>query len=568
MSGPRKKPSVSSFFQSTDTASNKRNASSISASTKRRRGAGGSHFGACPLCERRFPHHRLERHASVCNGATTVVARAVVAPPPSKLSNEDRPIVSAIEVSPRRKAPPPSKTLGAHSGQPLDIEATCEPIPGLFLYDDFITAEEEAEIISQLDGTDPRFFATARPWKPSQFNGAHCGMRWGVHCNLRDRRVGAAEHALPPFVTDLLLPKLRRLQFAMKGCTPNEANAIDYRRARGHYLAAHVDDRKLSKEPIANISLAGDCYMTFANVAPHGNTAVMVQRVLLKRRCLQILTGKARYDFTHAIAHNDLLSDRRVSVTMRESPLTRDSMNSIPSDSLGGSQLWWKKVAAPSKNASDNAMIQASLEPIPGLFIFPNFITEEEEAAILRELDGDGGGSDQAWSTERHTGIHRQKRWGVDHDLWSRALRPPKHALPDFMRTVLLPRLRTIAWCMKDCVPNEVNAIEYRRAGGHSLAPHVDDRRKHREAIANLSLAGDCRMTYRKTPQKLRSGEEADDRSHGVLLPRRTLQVLTGPARYDYSHGIAHADLLSERRVSVTMRETPVVVVAQAKIAF
>jgi hypothetical protein len=30
------------------------------------------------------------------------------------------------------------------------------------------------------------------------------------------------------------------------------------------------------------------------------------------------LTGRARYEFSHGIENNDLLSDRRVSVTMRE----------------------------------------------------------------------------------------------------------------------------------------------------------------------------------------------------------------------------------------------------------
>ena len=192
---------------------------------------------------------------------------------------------------------------------------TSEPIPGLFVYEDFITEEEEAQILHCLDCEDPL------QWKPATFNGKHFGKRWGVHCNLRDRRVDAPENPLPDFLQNIVLPKLRSLR-PMTGCIPNEANAIDYRRQRGHWLKAHVDDRKLSKEPIANLSLAGDCYMTFQNQAMHRNTAVKQQKVFLKRRCLQVLTSKARYDFSHAIAGLDLLSDRRVSITMRESPIT------------------------------------------------------------------------------------------------------------------------------------------------------------------------------------------------------------------------------------------------------
>lgn len=464
-----------------------------------------------------------------------------------------------------------------------------EPVPGLFLYEDFITQEEEIEILAQLeDGTNQH----QHNWKPSQFNGRHYGKRWGVHCNLRDRRVHAAEHELPHFVTHIVLPKLQQLLLrpsttssgtiaaaaaanALKNWKPNEANAIDYRRIDGHFLVAHVDDRQLSKEVIANLSLAGDCFMTFTNVSPprrqqrdqHMSSGQQPQlqkqqqlhRVLLNRRCLQILTGPARYNYSHGIAHADLLSERRVSVTMRESPLSA-SMG-LQQQQLDGRAYF--SVAQPTAIPfvpADRTFRQKQ-QPIPGLFLFPNFISIEEEMLILNELDdkcNDGINGQPRWSSERHTGLHREKRWGVDHDLWSRSVRPPKHDLPDWMRTILLPRLKLLP-CMKECIPNEVNAIEYRRTLGHSLTLHVDDRKKHKEPIANLSLAGDCCMTYTMvgtTGSSSRGGGGGED-CRKVPLPRRTLQVLTGTARYNYSHGIANADLHSDRRVSLTMRETP-----------
>jgi alkylated DNA repair dioxygenase AlkB len=200
--------------------------------------------------------------------------------------------------------------------QAIFIKPTSEPIPGLFLYEEFITKEEEDLILQGLDD-----HSDTLPWKPANFNGRHLGKRWGVHCNLRDRRVDAPENPLPNVIQQFILQKLKSLP-TMKGCIPNEANAIEYRRSQGHWLQAHVDDRKLSKESIANLSLAGDCYMTFENRAMHRNLAVPQQKVFLPRRCLQVLTGKARYDFSHGIAPQDLLTDRRISITMRESPLT------------------------------------------------------------------------------------------------------------------------------------------------------------------------------------------------------------------------------------------------------
>ena len=39
-----------------------------------------------------------------------------------------------------------------------------------------------------------------------------------------------------------------------------------------------------------------------------------------------------------------------------------------------------------------------------------------------------------------------------------------------------------------------------------------------------------------------------------MLLPRLALQIQSGTVRYDYRHSIANADLLSDRRVSITFR--------------
>ena len=105
----------------------------------------------------------------------------------------------------------------------------------------------------------------------------------------------------------------------------NEANAISYSKGL-HHLESHVDDRSLSKEAIVNLSLLGDCLMTFTRVSPPKGLAKgeigELKKVLLKRRTLQVLTGEARYGWEHGIRKEDLFGDR-VSVTMRESPMTK-----------------------------------------------------------------------------------------------------------------------------------------------------------------------------------------------------------------------------------------------------
>eukprot|EP00977_Amphora_coffeiformis_P011652 scaffold2804_cov181-Amphora_coffeaeformis.AAC.20 len=463
----------------------------------------GSHFGLCPLCARSYPLYKLEQHASSCNGQIIAI-------------KEDEQETKESQLC----------FLTHHR----------EPIPGLFVFDNFITQEEEAQILAELDNNDETSSSSFLSWRPANFNGLHFGKRWGVHCNLRDRKVSEPENPLPPFMKSILLPALAKIR-PMANIQPNEANAIDYRRKLGHYLSAHVDDRRLSKEPIANLSLAGDCYMTFTNVAPQRNTAVASAKVWLPRRCLQVLTGRARYDFSHGIDNADLVSDRRVSMTMRESPLTVNVLQK-----LQNAAATTPKVPRPVMAILDP--IQPTQEPIPGLFLFENFISAQEEQSILEEIDR----PDVPWRNEKHSGRHNEKRWGVEHDLWSRHVRPPQRDLPHFMNEIILPKLGRIA-AMQGCMPNEVNSIEYRRKEGHSLNDHVDDRQKSKEPIANLSLAGECLMTYRN--EKNKTAVEV----RRVLLKRCCLQIMTGQARYDFTHGIENKDLLSDRRVSVTMRE-------------
>jgi alkylated DNA repair protein alkB family protein 4 len=240
---------------------------------------------------------------------------------------------------------------------------------------------------------------------------------------------------------------------------------------------------------------------------------------------------------------------------MRESPLTRNhnvTGTSVGSTARAHQSPWWKKqtpLALASLETPALPPIVPTAEPIPGLFIFNNFITPEEEAVIMKELDDN---SAQPWKFERHTGTHREKRFGIDHDLWSREIRSPKHPIPNSVRSILLPKLMRVA-AMRASTPNEVNAIDYRRRNGDFLKSHVNDRKKHSEPIANLSLCGDIYMTYRNTsPHR----NVASIREHRILLPKRCLQVMTGKARYDFAHGIENSDLLSDRRVSLTMRET------------
>ena len=96
---------------------------------------------------------------------------------------------------------------------------------------------------------------------------------------------------------------------------PNQANAISYTKARGHYLGAHCDDRQLSGLILCNLSLGCDSVMTYRN---DRDMEEAPQRVELPRRSLQLQTGHVRFNYAHGIASEDLRGERRVSITLRK----------------------------------------------------------------------------------------------------------------------------------------------------------------------------------------------------------------------------------------------------------
>jgi alkylated DNA repair protein alkB family protein 4 len=79
--------------------------------------------------------------------------------------------------------------------------------------------------------------------------------------------------------------------------------------------------------------------------------------------------------------------------------------------------------------------------------------------------------------------------------------------------------------------------------------------------LVNLSLLGDCVMTYAPDKKDFDKKHNTPNRSRvrgavDVFLPRRSLQIQSGSTRYDFSHAIRNENLLADRRVSVTFRES------------
>jgi len=182
-------------------------------------------------------------------------------------------------------------------------------LPGHFLIENFIDEDEERRIIEFLDED------VERPWRDSSFNGAHEGKKYGVEPNLLKRIVEPAKVPIPRVLRELVIKKFADAHPTLKNFSPNECNAINYRKDLGSVLTPHCDDRQLSSDLLVNLSLVCDCTMTYTNEKfPEKRVDVY-----LPRRSLQIQSGQTRYDYMHSIANENLHGNRRVSVTFRES---------------------------------------------------------------------------------------------------------------------------------------------------------------------------------------------------------------------------------------------------------
>jgi alkylated DNA repair protein alkB family protein 4 len=225
-------------------------------------------------------------------------------------------------------------------------------------------------------------------------------------------------------------------------------------------------------------------------------------------------------------------------------------------------------------------------QPIPGLLIFDEFLTAEEEAQLITLFESD---TSQAWAEQNYTfslskayGLHcvlgsdyrdRETLHRGSSSFWKDAV-PPIPVPPELLE-MLMPKLHKLHQPVLDGIElNEGNALKYIRdkpavevtvnhAGDtemlvHHLRPHTDDRSRYRNALVNLSLIGQCTMTYERVQVSKTKGLSSGGGSVGdvveVTLPPRSLMIQSGDSRYNFTHGISNKHL-PKKRMSVTLRQ-------------
>jgi len=169
--------------------------------------------------------------------------------------------------------------------------------------------------------------------------------------------------------------------------------------------------------------------------------------------------------------------------------------------------------------------------------IIPNFLSPEEEKVLLDQSSALLSGrrfQKQHWDNVI-TGYREVER---HESLWN----PSCHLLFSRVKS-LLPNNSFLDY---------VHVLELNKEG--EIFPHVDNTEAFGSIICTVCLESDCVMTFEHTSQ--------NNLIH-VYLPRYSLYIIDGHARYSYKHSILNGDyefegkkIIKEKRISVIFRST------------
>lgn len=141
--------------------------------------------------------------------------------------------------------------------------------------------------------------------------------------------------------------------------------------------------------------------------------------------------------------------------------------------------------------------------------------------------------------------------------------------LPTFLAELLI----TLSASLRPHIPDPIHALLFPSAEappkarqviinhyrpGEGITHHVDLLDRFGDGIIGISLGGSCVMRFRKLNPKevgLRSGYHQKDEQNGgeaenVYLPAGSVYVMSGEARYGWTHGI-------ERRKADCVQDSP-----------
>ena len=175
---------------------------------------------------------------------------------------------------------------------------------------------------------------------------------------------------------------------------------------------------------------------------------------------------------------------------------------------------------------------------IPGLIYKPDFLSENEEKHLVETIDKED------WDSILK---RRVQHYGWRYDYKARQIDSSMRLgdLPDWASRIAK---RLVSEGLMPNLPDQIIVNEYR--GKQGITPHSDSQ-NFEDGIATISLLESWEMLFRK--------QHGKDKKY-QMLERRSVAIMTGPARYAWTHEIPKRKMEPSgmergRRISLTFRK-------------
>ncbi|XP_057658683.1 alpha-ketoglutarate-dependent dioxygenase alkB homolog 4 [Diorhabda carinulata] len=232
--------------------------------------------------------------------------------------------------------------------------------------------------------------------------------------------------------------------------------------------------------------------------------------------------------------------------------------------------------AWPGWNPEDNSHENHFAQPIqyPGIFIKSDFLSETEENELVKCLDA------MPWDSSQSG--RRKQNFGPKCNFKKKKIRLGTFEGFPLKTQFVQNKLQSIP-IMKGFKTIEQCSLEYNPERGASIDPHIDDCWIWGERIVTVNLLADSvlTMTYNNKPHKYNldcvktypsvltengsinvSGANYNLKTSNcdnrpvvrIPMPRRSLLIMYGSARYDWEHQILREDVKT-RRLCLAYRE-------------
>jgi len=185
---------------------------------------------------------------------------------------------------------------------------------------------------------------------------------------------------------------------------------------------------------------------------------------------------------------------------------------------------------------------------VPGLFLVYNFLSSAEEEKLLKSIEN------LPWDTNRaqtrrvqlYVPWKEEPKYVIIPKSTIAPLPESAKQIANKIITVGNAHFRQFDWDnykINEDKLCELQINEYHPAD--ALGFHKDNVIAYTEVICGVSLLTDCWIHYQYLKQEVK-----------VLIPKRSLYLLTGKARYQWKHGIPPNSLVGgDHRISLTFRK-------------